>query len=105
MQIEVTGRHVEVTESMRAYVVKKMERIVRHFDQLIDAHCVMSVEKLRHSAEATLRVPGTDIHAEATAADMYAAIDALADKLDRLVKKRKEKAADHHAEEGRAARH
>jgi putative sigma-54 modulation protein len=50
-------------------------------------------------------VPGTDIHAEATAEDMYAAIDALADKLDRLVKKRKEKAADHHAEEGRAARH
>ena len=105
MQIEVTGRHVEVTESMRAYVVKMMERIVRHFDQLIDAQCVLSVEKLRHSAEATLRVPGTDIHAEATAADMYAAIDALADKLDRLVKKRKEKAADHHAEEGRAARH
>jgi putative sigma-54 modulation protein len=100
MQIEVTGRHVEVTESMRAYVVKKMERIVRHFDQLIDAHYVLSVEKLRHSAEATLRVPGTDIHAEATAEDMYAAIDALADKLDRLVKKRKER-----AEEGRAARH
>ena len=105
MQIEVTGRHVEVTESMRTYVVKKMERTVRHFDKLIDANYVLSVEKLRHSAEATLRVPGTDIHAEATAEDMYAAIDALADKLDRLVKKRKEKAADHHAEEGRAARH
>jgi putative sigma-54 modulation protein len=105
MQIEITGRHIEVTESMRAYVLKKMERIVRHFDQLIDVHYVLSVEKLRHSAEATLHMPGTDIHAEATAEDMYAAIDALADKLDRLVKKHKEKAADHHAEEGRAARH
>jgi putative sigma-54 modulation protein len=105
MQIDVTGRHLEVTESMRAYVLKKMDRIVRHFDQLIDAHYVLSVEKLRHKAEATLRIRGGDIHAEATDEDMYAAIDALADKLDRLVKKRKEKATDHPAEEGRAARH
>jgi putative sigma-54 modulation protein len=105
MQIDVTGRHLEVTESMRAYVLKKMDRIVRHFDQLIDAHYVLSVEKLRHKAEATLRSRGGDIHAEATDEDMYAAIDALADKLDRLVKKRKEKATDHHALEGRAARH
>jgi putative sigma-54 modulation protein len=105
MQIDVTGRHLEVTESMRAYVLKKMDRIMRHFDQLIDAHYVLSVEKLRHKAEATLRSRGGDIHAEATAEDMYAAIDALADKLDRLVKKRKEKTSDHHAEEGRAARH
>jgi putative sigma-54 modulation protein len=105
MQISITGHHVEVTDSMRAYVHKKMDRIVRHFDQLIDVHYVLSVEKLRHKAEATLRVPGTDIHADAVAEDMYAAIDALADKLDRLVKKRKEKETDHHAEEGRRARH
>lgn len=105
MQISITGHHVEVTDSMRAYVHKKMDRIVRHFDQLIDVHYVLSVEKLRHKAEATLRVPGTDIHADAVSEDMYAAIDALADKLDRLVKKRKEKETDHHAEEGRRARH
>jgi putative sigma-54 modulation protein len=101
MQISITGHHVVVTDSMRAYVHKKMDRIVRHFDQLIDVHYVLSVEKLRHRAEATLKVSGKDIHAE----DMYAAIDALADKLDRLVKKRKEKTTDHHAEEGRRARH
>ena len=105
MQISISGHHVEVTDSMRAYVHKKMDRIVRHFDQLIDVHYVLSVEKLRHTAEATLKVPGGDIHADAVAEDMYAAIDALADKLDRLVKKRKEKDTDHHAEEGRRARH
>ncbi|NBU25168.1 MAG: ribosome-associated translation inhibitor RaiA [Gammaproteobacteria bacterium] len=105
MQIDVTGHHVEVTDSMRAYVHKKMDRITRHFDQLIDAHYVLSVEKLRHKAEATLKARGGDIHAEAVADDMYAAIDALADKLDRLVKKRKDKNTDHHASEGRAARH
>jgi len=105
MQISITGHHVEVTDSMRAYVHKKMDRIVRHFDHLIDAHYVLTVEKLQQKAEATLKARGGDIHAVAVAEDMYAAIDALADKLDRLVKKRKEKTTDHHAEEGRRARH
>ena len=105
MQISITGHHVVVTDSMRAYVHKKMDRIVRHFDQLIDVHYLLSVEKLQQKAEATLKVRGGDIHADAVAEDMYAAIDALADKLDRLVKKRKEKDTDHHAEEGRRARH
>lgn len=105
MQISITGQHVEVTEPLRAYIHKKMDRIVRHFDQLIDAHYVLSVEKLRHKAEATFKARGGDIHADAEAEDMYAAIDALADKLDRLVKKRKEKNTDHHAVEGRNARH
>lgn len=104
MQISITGHHIEVTEPLRSYVNKKMDRILRHYDQMIDVHYVLSVEKLRHIAEATLRVPGSDIHANAEAADMYAAIDALADKLDRLVKKRKELDTDHHATEGRKAR-
>ena len=104
MQISITGHHIEVTEPLRTYVNKKMDRILRHYDQMIDVHYVLSVEKLRHIAEATLRVPGSDIHANAEAADMYAAIDALADKLDRLVKKRKEIDTEHHATEGRKAR-
>lgn len=62
-------------------------------------HCVLSVEKLRHMAEATVNVRGSKIHADATEGDMYAAIDSLADKLDRCVKKHKEKMADHHADE------
>ncbi|MFO1426949.1 MAG: ribosome-associated translation inhibitor RaiA [Steroidobacteraceae bacterium] len=105
MQVSVTGHHVEVTDSMRAYVEKKFERIVRHFDNVIDVHCVLSVEKLRQRAEATLKVRGNSIHADATHEDMYAAIDALTDKLDRLVKKRKEMTGDHNAAEGRSARH
>jgi putative sigma-54 modulation protein len=104
MQISITGHHIDVTDPLRAYVNKKMDRILRHYDQMIDVHYVLSVEKLRHIAEATLRVPGSDIHANAEATDMYAAIDALADKLDRLVKKRKEIDTKHHATEGRKAR-
>ena len=85
--------------ALRGYVIKKFERISRHFEQLIDVHCVLTVEKLRHKAEATLMLRGNKIYADATEADMYAAIDALTDKLDRCVKKHKEKASDHHAEE------
>lgn len=105
MQFTVTGHHLEVTQSLKDYVQKKFERIVRHFDQLIDVHCILSVEKLTHKAEATLHVSGSSLHADATDTDMYAAIDNLTDKLDRLVKKHKEKRVDHHVIEGRAARH
>src|SRR5436309_15646190 len=103
MQLSVTGHHVEVTPSLRRYVEKKLERIGRHFDHVIDVNCVMTVEKLRQKAEATLHVSGNDNNADATEEDMYAAIDLLADKLDRCIKKHKEKRTDHHAVEGRRA--
>ena len=99
MQLKLTGHHIELTPSLRTYVEKKLERIVRHFDHVIDVHCVLTVEKLTHKAEATLHVSGNDIYADATEADMYASIDALADKLDRRLKKHKEKLSDHHAAE------
>ena len=70
MQMSITGHHVEVTEALRAYVEKRMARIVRHFDHLIDAHFVLSVEKLRHKADATLKIPGNDIHASAEDGNM-----------------------------------
>ena len=99
MQLDLSGHHVEITDSMRAYVLKKFEKISRHFEQVIDVHCVLTVEKLRHKAEATLMMRGNKLYADATEANMYASIDALADKLDRCVKKHKEKVSDHHAEE------
>jgi len=99
MQLTLTGHHIDITPALRSYVEKKLDRIVRHFDQVIDVHCVLTVEKLQHKAEATLAVSGAKIHAVASEGDMYAAIDALADKLDRMVKKHKEKLTDHHAAE------
>src|ERR1700732_5357293 len=103
MQLNVTGHHIEVTAALRGYVEKKLDRIARHFDQVIDVHCVLTVEKLRQKAEATLHVSGNAIHAVATKEDMYAAIDLLADQLDRCIQKHKEKRTDHHAAEGRRA--
>src|SRR6202035_6062923 len=74
MHLSVTGHHVEITPALRAYVEKKLERIVRHFDHVIDVHCVLTVEKLRQSAEATLHVSRSAIHANDVQANMYAAI-------------------------------
>lgn len=97
MQLTLTGHHVDVTPALRGYVEKKMDRVVRHFEQVIDVHCVLTVEKLEHKAEATLGVSGAVIHADAKDGDMYAAIDLLIDKLDRRLRKHKEKLTDHHA--------
>ena len=97
MQLHVTGHHVDVTAALKGYVEKKLDRIVRHSDHVIDVHCILSVEKVRHKAEATIFLSGGKVFADAVDEDMYAAIDALADKLDRSVKKHKEKLSDHHA--------
>jgi putative sigma-54 modulation protein len=99
MQISLTGQHVEVTTSLHDYVTSKMERLERHFDQVTNVHVVLSVEKQRQKAEATIHVNGATIFADAENEDMYAAIDALVDKLDRQVKKYKEKRSDHHRAE------
>ena len=91
MQMKLTGHHIDVTPAMREYVEKKLERVVRHFDHVLDVHCVLTVEKLEHKAEATLGVSGAVIHADAIDGDMYAAIDGLIDKLDRQVLRHKER--------------
>jgi putative sigma-54 modulation protein len=99
MQLSVTGHHIDITDSLRRYVDTKLAKIERHFDHMTDIHCVLTVEKLQHKAEATIHVGGGTIHAEQTEPNMYAAIDILVDKLDRQVKKHKEKLTDHHARE------
>lgn len=99
MQLNVSGHHVEITDSLRGYVESKIERLERHFDLVSDVHCILTVEKLRHKAEAKVNVNGGTIFAETTEEDMYAAIDGLVDKLDRQVRKHKEKLVDHHARE------
>ncbi len=94
MNLSVSGHHVAVTPAIRDYVSAKLERVTRHFDHVIDAHVILSVVKLRQKAEVTLHVRGKDIHCECEDGDLYAAIDLLADKLDRQVLKYKGKRYD-----------
>jgi len=100
MQIDVTGQHLDVTPALRDYITGKLERLGRHFDKVTNVHAVLSVEKLRQKAEATINLNGASLHANAEDEDMYAAIDALVDKLDRQIKKHKEKTTNHHRNEG-----
>lgn len=105
MHMNLTGHHVDITDALRNYVNEKFDRVMRHFDQVTDIHCILTVEKLRHKAEATIHVGGGTIFADSTQEDMYAAIDGLVDKLDRQVKKHKEKLTDHHARDALRARY
>ena len=99
MQLNLTGHHVEITRALREYVENKLERVERHFDNMTNVHVILSVEKDRQIAEATIHVNRGKIFADAKHEDMYAAIDGLMDKLDRQVKKHKEKLTDHHRSE------
>ena len=95
MQINVTGHHVELTPALRGYVNDKMQRITRHFDHVISINVILNVEKHRNDAEATLHAAGKSIFANASDDDMYAAIDGLVDKLDRQVRRHKDRLRDH----------
>jgi putative sigma-54 modulation protein len=109
MQITIQGHQVDVTPALRDYAMGKFDRVARHFDHLHELNVVLGIEKVLHKAEATMqfsgRKAGRTLHADATATDMYAAIDALVDKIDKQVRKHKEKLTDHHAESVRATRY
>jgi putative sigma-54 modulation protein len=95
MQVIVTGHHLEVTDALKAHIDAKFEKLARHFDNVTDVHVILSVEKLVQKAEATLQLSGAKLFAEDSQEDMYVAIDAMVDKLDRQISKHKEKTGSH----------
>jgi len=108
MNLTISGHHLELTTTLRSYVTDKLERITRHFDQVVDVKVLLSVEnqkekEKRQRAECTIHVKGSDLFAESAHADLYAAIDDLMDKLDRQVVRYKERLRDHQADEVRRA--
>lgn len=95
MQINLTGHHVEITDSLRDYVDTKFLKLERHFDYINNVYVVLSIEKTNQIAEATIHLTGAEIHATANNQDMYASIDALVEKLNRQILKHKGKTANH----------
>ena len=96
MQLNITGRHMDVTDALRNYVATKVNRLERHYDHITNVQVVLAVNKAGQRAEAIVHAGHQhEIFADAEAKDMYAAIDALSDKLDRQLIKHKEKLADH----------
>jgi putative sigma-54 modulation protein len=96
MQLSISGHHIELTDPLRNYVTEKLQRLERHYDHITNTHVILSVNKLRHRAEATIHISGAELFADADCDDLYAAIDKLADKLDRQILKHKEKIEDRH---------
>ena len=101
MNLTISGHHLDVTPALRAYVMGKLDRITRHFDQVVDVKVLLTVEKQkekdkRQRAECTIHVKGNDLFAESSHEDLYAAVDGLVDKMDRQVVRHKTKLQDHH---------
>ena len=94
MQVNISGHQLDVTDALRDYVGEKLSRLERHFDKITNVQVIMEVEKLKQKIEATLHIAGGEVVANAEHEDMYAAIDLLADKLDRQLIKYKEKQLD-----------
>ena len=103
MNLTISGHHLEVTPALREYVANKLERITRHFDQVVDIRVLLTIDNQtakdkRQRAECTIRVKGSDLHAQSAQQDMYAAIDDLMDKLDRQIVRYKDKLQSHQVE-------
>jgi putative sigma-54 modulation protein len=96
MQISISGHHMDITHALKEYVDNKFSRLERHFDYMINIHVILTVEKERQKAEATILIRHGNVYADTENDDMYSAIDSLVDKLDRQLKKHKEKITDHH---------
>lgn len=103
MNLTISGHHLEVTPALRSYVTTKLDRIMRHFDQVVDVKVLLTVEKQkekerRQRAECNIHVKGSDMFAESSHEDLYAAVDELVDKLDRQVVRHKDRLQNHHHE-------
>ncbi len=99
MRINVSGHHVDVTEALREYAIGKMGKLERHFDHITNCDITLVVEKACHKAEGSVHVSGADLFADDEGENMYAAIDGLADKLDRQLIRHKEKTQGKHHRE------
>jgi putative sigma-54 modulation protein len=103
MNLTISGHHLDVTPALRNYVIHKLDRVIRHFDQMVDVKVLLSIEKqkakeTRQQVECNIHVKGGDLFAQSAHHDMYAAVDALVDKLDRQVVRYKDKLQDHQHE-------
>jgi putative sigma-54 modulation protein len=95
MQLDITGKHVDINERLRSNIKKKLARIERHYDHITTVRVTLSVDKIQYRAEATVHVNGNELFADTRAPDVLSAIDSLVDKLDRQVIKHKEKSTRH----------
>lgn len=91
MNLNLSGHHLEITPAIREHVLSKLDKVKRHFDNVIDVNVILSVDKLKQKAEANVHLSGKTIFVECDDENLYVAIDSLIEKLDRQILKYKEK--------------
>ena len=101
MNIIINGKHLEVTPALKKYSEEKIKRFDRYLSDISEAVITLSVEKYRHKAEVLLKANGLLIQAESVTGEIYSAIDEVSDKLDRQVRKYKEKLVSHRKTTGK----
>jgi putative sigma-54 modulation protein len=99
MQITTTFRHMEPSDALKTYAEEKLEKIKKYIDEPILGQVFLTVEKIRHSAEITITAKGVTIKAAEETNDMYSAIDAVLDKIERQLRRYKERLKEHNPSE------
>jgi len=95
MRVSITGRNLELSDPLKAYISDKLMHLNHSFDRVVDTHVVLSVEKFRHCCEVTIHANGTTIHGKHETEDMYASIDGVIDKINRQLKRYSQKQRQH----------
>jgi len=99
MELNLTFRHMEATDSLRNYAIDKIKKLKKYLDTPLSANVVLSVEKFRHIADVSINVDGTIIRGVEETGDMYSAIDLVVDKLEKQIKKHRSKIRQRRGEE------
>ena len=100
MNLNITGRHFEITPALKKHIEDKFIKINNHFDHVINAKFILSVEKLDNIIYANIHLPNLEINAKSVCDDMYKSIDLVINKLDKQVIKYRDKNKNHHQSEG-----
>jgi putative sigma-54 modulation protein len=95
--IQITGRHVEITDAMKAYAMEKISKIERFMNRIIDVNVIMDIQRTEHRVEIILKAGNFKIRSQASTTDMYASIDKAVDKIEAQILRYKSKIQDHHA--------
>ena len=91
MRVTITARHMEMTDALKSHIENRLDKVRGHFEKVIDADVVLGVEKHRHIAEINLHANGIRLHGKESSSDMYVSVDAVVDKLDKQIRKYKDR--------------
>ena len=92
MKLTVAGRNIEITDGIREHLQSKMDKTIHELGEETDVHVALSVEKYRHFAEVTVKTKGFSVHSTEETDDLYASIDNALVKIEKQLRKHKEKA-------------